>query len=897
MNAALPLHQWIAAIDRACRLNQTDIVAKLAECPPRRAAPPDMTEYIKNALTSENERIVQSLIQFPYREKDILSHTVHLARDTDKTDNLSESALIIFDLHWNATPVEIQQRVILQAMLTDDKRFYARMAAKQRLQIVNKTNFCDILRTVGFSQSPMSSPNDHNLVLPSGEWQELITCVGEPFVALDLLSSSPDHKKEFAALLFGMPCDSDELAMREESFWEHLAGAAERGDEDLINWLLHLAPDIAEQVSEERLCAVVCAACRFQECCNGTTEERPHVVVAKLLATLRPTHAMGLVTMLTEALQQPSDAALRSLIDFYVYWAEFYQSALKALEVSASGANVACVRCLWNCLSSIAENDTSLHNLLLSSPTLSCIPDLKRNVSQRDLAIAISSGNFVVVCENLAILGKDGQLVPCYLSSLLAASAYHAEMLSKVVVSDGGDNEAAVIEALTTLPPSLLEQLLSFHAPLWITERGAALLFALALSSSCAAAMTRALLLRFDPRCLTSRPLREACVSGRTDVVNVLLADKRVDVTAKNNAALRMAADRDDIATVKLLLAAGADPGDCADYAARWAAIEGRVEMLEVLLADPRTDPSCEDGYGRIRSCKQRIMLSSGPSVIRKLLKDISRPFPEEARPLLLYVAKKGFSEVTSLLLRDGRCYSSLSPMRLPELLCAVYDNCDLSCLVALLERRLPDFALLQCLNRRPDCIRRQLVAQYCVFPDATRMGDMKEEAQEQPEKELQEEMKEQPEKEVKEEAQEEVKEEEREKEQEKEQEQLDMTTSISAERTEHSLSEEKKVTVDILSLIAEELSNLVSPVKSPARRKKQGKQAAKEKVKGYNGDNMDEFLTLSRSLPHTDREDLLMAMTVAQLRILCRLQRIKPSLSKKEKLVEILLKSLIASS
>ena len=79
-------------------------------------------------------------------------------------------------------------------------------------------------------------------------------------------------------------------------------------------------------------------------------------------------------------------------------------------------------------------------------------------------------------------------------------------------------------------------------------------------------------------------------------IVKILLADPRVDPTAKNNEAFRWAARNGQTETVKLLLA---DPRVISstndNWAVKGAAQHGHAETLKVLLADPRIDPIAND--------------------------------------------------------------------------------------------------------------------------------------------------------------------------------------------------------------------------------------------------------------------------------------------------------------
>ena len=56
--------------------------------------------------------------------------------------------------------------------------------------------------------------------------------------------------------------------------------------------------------------------------------------------------------------------------------------------------------------------------------------------------------------------------------------------------------------------------------------------------------------------------MRQASTNGHTEIVSLLLADPRVDPSADDN------------------------------FAVRWASRYGRIEVVSLLLADPRFDPA-----------------------------------------------------------------------------------------------------------------------------------------------------------------------------------------------------------------------------------------------------------------------------------------------------------------
>ena len=90
--------------------------------------------------------------------------------------------------------------------------------------------------------------------------------------------------------------------------------------------------------------------------------------------------------------------------------------------------------------------------------------------------------------------------------------------------------------------------------------------------------------------------LGRACQMGHIDIVRILLADPRVDPSDYDNFAIRKASQYGRFEVVKLLLAdPRVDPTVYDNKAIRWASRYGRLEVVDLLLADSRVDPSDYD--------------------------------------------------------------------------------------------------------------------------------------------------------------------------------------------------------------------------------------------------------------------------------------------------------------
>ena len=80
-------------------------------------------------------------------------------------------------------------------------------------------------------------------------------------------------------------------------------------------------------------------------------------------------------------------------------------------------------------------------------------------------------------------------------------------------------------------------------------------------------------------------------IFGTWEVVRLLLADERVDPSADNNLLIREAENNNRVEIVKLLLAdERVDPASNNNYAVRVAREKGYFEVVELLLNDPRVN-------------------------------------------------------------------------------------------------------------------------------------------------------------------------------------------------------------------------------------------------------------------------------------------------------------------
>jgi hypothetical protein len=145
--------------------------------------------------------------------------------------------------------------------------------------------------------------------------------------------------------------------------------------------------------------------------------------------------------------------------------------------------------------------------------------------------------------------------------------------------------------------------------------------------------------------------LVSATYKGHTDIVKILLKDKRIDLANDKYSCFQAAVSQSKIDIVKLLLEdSRCDPSDKNNQALRIAAYSGFVEIIELLLSDPRVNPADEENEAIFTSC------SKGHTAIVKLLLKDSRVDPSAFNngPIII-AASKGHVDIVKLLLSDGR--------------------------------------------------------------------------------------------------------------------------------------------------------------------------------------------------------------------------------------------------
>ena len=141
-----------------------------------------------------------------------------------------------------------------------------------------------------------------------------------------------------------------------------------------------------------------------------------------------------------------------------------------------------------------------------------------------------------------------------------------------------------------------------------------------------------------------------ASSDGHSEIVKLLLADHRVDPSANDNYAIRISSSHGNLEVVKLLLAdPRVDPSDNHNYSIRNASNNGHLEIVKLLLTDPRVDPSNGNNYA-IRMAAQHGYFE----IVSRLLQD-PRVDPSVYDNDAIIMASKSHYDVVELLMKDPR--------------------------------------------------------------------------------------------------------------------------------------------------------------------------------------------------------------------------------------------------
>jgi hypothetical protein len=137
-------------------------------------------------------------------------------------------------------------------------------------------------------------------------------------------------------------------------------------------------------------------------------------------------------------------------------------------------------------------------------------------------------------------------------------------------------------------------------------------------------------------------------IKGYPSFAKLLLSDQRLDPSADNQSALRLACQYAQPEVVKLLLADKRVDPSVDDL--RIACQYGSVEVVKLLLADPRVDPSASEQDAIYQACH-----NNHPEVVKLLLADQRVDPSANNQKVLLVALEKGHANVVKFLLSDQR--------------------------------------------------------------------------------------------------------------------------------------------------------------------------------------------------------------------------------------------------
>ena len=147
--------------------------------------------------------------------------------------------------------------------------------------------------------------------------------------------------------------------------------------------------------------------------------------------------------------------------------------------------------------------------------------------------------------------------------------------------------------------------------------------------------------------------LRWAAQNGRSEIVRLLLEDGRSDPSVRGNLAIRWACQNGHVETVKVLLQDGrSDPSAERDYAIQFASEFGHADVVELLLKDSRVNPAANDNASLKVACRK------GFTRIVKLLLTSGHPSVDPSAEndfCIVNASRNGYLDIVQMLLRDQR--------------------------------------------------------------------------------------------------------------------------------------------------------------------------------------------------------------------------------------------------
>ena len=250
------------------------------------------------------------------------------------------------------------------------------------------------------------------------------------------------------------------------------------------------------------------------------------------------------------------------------------------------------------------------------------------------------------------LLRNDWRIKQAYLSSIalsLIKMLQHVDTVKLFLINRNKFNQALEVAAAAE-HVAVVHWILSTpkYTPSYAAVNAA-------FSDACSAGNTCIMLLLLRNACtgalLDSDAIHVAAENGHFNIVKLLLADKRLDPTKSDHLSIRLAAEFGYTDIVRLLLADGrANPAACSNFCICSASENGHTDVVRLLLADDRVDPSAFDNHA-IRMAAQEGYID----IVKLLLADERVDPSASENGAIRAAARYGHADVVKLLLADER--------------------------------------------------------------------------------------------------------------------------------------------------------------------------------------------------------------------------------------------------
>lgn len=156
---------------------------------------------------------------------------------------------------------------------------------------------------------------------------------------------------------------------------------------------------------------------------------------------------------------------------------------------------------------------------------------------------------------------------------------------------------------------------------------------------------------KIDPTAFDNQAIRIAANNNNIEVVEYLLGFEEVDPNTKDGKAIKISAEKGHIKIVKLLLQDDrVDPSVESNYPIQMASFYGHVSIVNMLLKHPKVDPSERNNFA-IRAAVEY----GHVAIVNLLMKDERVDPSDNGNQAIKKASEKGYHNIVSLLLRDER--------------------------------------------------------------------------------------------------------------------------------------------------------------------------------------------------------------------------------------------------